>query len=111
MLDASVTSTTSLSMTAYRGEQCVHCVTFLLCSKGERLDWMYGGGMVAKADAEKRKEDMLMGKTDVTLPQEQAQEVSNVSACMQLDGIVSISTAFNKPGSKIAPRICVRTLV
>lgn len=44
------------------------------------MDWMYSGGMVAKQDAEKRKEEMLLGKADVSLPQENAQEVSNVSA-------------------------------
>lgn len=40
---------------------------------------MYGGGMVAKQDAEKRKEDMLLGRTDVSVPQEKAEEVSHVS--------------------------------
>lgn len=51
------------------------------CRKDDgRLDWMYGSGMQAKQDAEKRKEDMLMGKVDVVVPQEkQQQEVSRVS--------------------------------
>jgi hypothetical protein len=28
----------------------------------ERLDWMYGGGMVAQMDAEKRSEQALLGE-------------------------------------------------
>ncbi|GIL49343.1 hypothetical protein Vafri_5718 [Volvox africanus] len=45
--------------------------------KEERLDWMYGSGLQAKQDAEKRREDMLTGKTEVALaPEQRAQETS-----------------------------------
>ena len=47
--------------------------------RDDRLDWMYGSGLQAKQDADKRREDMLLGKAEVALPPEkQAQEVSRV---------------------------------
>ena len=37
------------------------------CSKSNRLDWMYQGGMVAKAEADKRNEEQLLGQKPVQL--------------------------------------------
>lgn len=37
------------------------------CSKSDRLDWMYQGGMVAKAEADKRNEEQLLGQKPVQL--------------------------------------------
>jgi hypothetical protein len=40
---------------------------------------MYGGGMLAKQDADKRREEMLMGNTEVKMPEEaKTQETSAV---------------------------------
>jgi hypothetical protein len=55
------------------------CIVLHCCRKEDRLDWMYGSGLQAKQDADKRREDMLLGKAEVALPPEkQAQEVSRV---------------------------------
>ena len=51
--------------------------------KGERLDWMYGGGMLAKQEAEKRKEDMLLGHTEVKVENDKAAQ-ENVSQVRHL---------------------------
>jgi hypothetical protein len=49
--------------------------------KEERLDWMYASGLQAKEDAEKRREDMLTGKTEIVVaPEQRPEETSRVRA-------------------------------
>ena len=39
------------------------------CRASNRLDWMYQGGMVAKAEADKRNEEQMLGARPVELEQ------------------------------------------
>ena len=38
-----------------------------VCRKSDRLDWMYQGGMLARAEAEKRNEEAMLAGKPVTL--------------------------------------------
>lgn len=46
---------------------CLHCAC--VCRLGDqRVEWMYQGGLAAQEDADKRKEEYLMGKAVDKLP-------------------------------------------
>ncbi len=61
----------NLLQTALR--KSLSCV-LLICRKSDKLDWMYQGGMVAKAEANKRVEEQQQQAA-------QPEQPSNVSAC------------------------------
>jgi hypothetical protein len=54
------------------------------CRKGERLDWMYQGGLAAKEDAAKRADEHLLGKPGALTQSQQLQEVSKCEAASNL---------------------------
>ena len=53
--------------------------------KQERLDWMYQGGMVAKAEAEKRADAQLLGEKEVDLPAAEAASKVTFAESLQED--------------------------
>jgi hypothetical protein len=56
-----------------------------MCRLGEqRVEWMYQGGFAAREDAEKRKEEYLMGKTVDKLPEDiKTEEAARVSVLLK----------------------------
>ncbi|PNH05026.1 Tetratricopeptide repeat protein 13 [Tetrabaena socialis] len=56
--------------------------------KTERLDWMYGSGLQAQQDAEKRREEMLTGKTEIVVaPEQRMQETNRAEQVAQLPSL------------------------
>ena len=58
-----------------------------VCRKSDRLDWMYQGGMLARAEAEKRNEEAMLAGKPVTLGTA-ADEATRVSAYLNKRGFV-----------------------
>jgi hypothetical protein len=80
---------------------------FAFHRKEERLDWMYGSGLQAKQDAEKRREDMLTGKTDVVLAPEQTQ--AETSRAEQVAALPSFYAAAT-PSSQVVTRMWLQVV-
>ena len=55
----------SLQAALFKGPICV----LFTCRKSAKLDWMYQGGMVAKAEANKRVEEQQQAAQPVQPPQ------------------------------------------
>ena len=65
----------------FEWRSCEQLSALPVCRKSDRLDWMYQGGMLARAEAEKRNEEAMLAGKPVTLGTA-ADEATRVSGCL-----------------------------